>query len=174
MDTTCTIGFVDLRSHFRSISVMPTSEPLHVAENRSEGRFNFYIVIPSASHSSDAVIALLVGCTNIHLREQGLRIHYYRRRSSTTGGTPSGSTSKTSPRHSWPLPSLCHRRATQVLEMGQEEKAWGPQERLLRLIDHGVTGTGVIGAYHARKVVPLMAHRLHMYQMTSKSSWMGF
>lgn len=47
---------------------MPTSEPLHVAEYRSEGRFNFYIFIPSASHSLDAVIALLVGCANIHLR----------------------------------------------------------------------------------------------------------
>ena len=34
-------------------------------------------------------------------------------------------------------------------------------------------GSGIIGAYHARRVAPLMAHVLPLYQMVSKASFEG-
>jgi hypothetical protein len=34
------------------------------------------------------------------------------------------------------------------------------------LKQHGLRGTGVIGAYHARRVVPLMVCALPRYEMT--------
>lgn len=40
-------------------------------------------------------------------------------------------------------------------------------------MDGGLCGTGVIGVYHVRRVVPLMAHALLMYQMTPDSSPKG-
>ena len=34
-------------------------------------------------------------------------------------------------------------------------------------------GSGIIGAYHARRVVPLMAHVLPLYQMVPEASFEG-
>ena len=34
-------------------------------------------------------------------------------------------------------------------------------------------GSGIIGAYHARRVAPLMAHMLPLHQMVSKASFEG-
>jgi hypothetical protein len=38
---------------------------------------------------------------------------------------------------------------------------------------HGLHATSVVGAYHARRVAPLMAHALLLYQMTSAASLEG-
>jgi hypothetical protein len=38
------------------------------------------------------------------------------------------------------------------------------------LKEHGIHGVGVIGAYHVKRLAPLMAHALSMYQMTPQSS----
>jgi hypothetical protein len=38
---------------------------------------------------------------------------------------------------------------------------------------HGYNATGVIGAYHARRVAPLMARALSLYQMTPAMSLDG-
>ena len=54
---------------------------------------------------------------------------------------------------------------------------WGPQEKEKRrlrdhldaitlLKRHDLCGPGVIGAYHARRVAPLMVHALPLYRMT--------
>ena len=37
----------------------------------------------------------------------------------------------------------------------------------------GVKGSGVIGAYHARRVAPLMARMLPLYQMVPEASFEG-
>ena len=34
-------------------------------------------------------------------------------------------------------------------------------------------GSGIIGAYHARRVAPLMAHVLPLYQMVPEASFKG-
>jgi len=55
--------------------------------------------------------------------------------------------------------------------------SWGPPEKEKRrlhdlldaiafLKDHSLCGVGIIGAYHARRVAPLMAHVLPLYGMT--------
>ena len=38
---------------------------------------------------------------------------------------------------------------------------------------HDLRGTGVIGAYHVRRLVPLMAHALPIYKMTLDSTPKG-
>ena len=37
----------------------------------------------------------------------------------------------------------------------------------------GVKGSGIIGAYHARRVAPLMAHALPLYRMVPGESFKG-
>ena len=55
--------------------------------------------------------------------------------------------------------------------------SWGPPEKekkrmcdildtIMFLKSHGLRGAGVIGAYHARRVAPLMARALSLYGMT--------
>jgi len=55
--------------------------------------------------------------------------------------------------------------------------SWGPPEKEKRslcdlldaivfLQDHGLHGVGVIRAYHAKRVAPLMARILPLYEMT--------
>ena len=41
------------------------------------------------------------------------------------------------------------------------------------LKDRGMKGSGIIGAYHARTVVPLMARVLPLYQMVPEASFKG-
>ena len=41
------------------------------------------------------------------------------------------------------------------------------------LKQRGVKGSGIIGAYHARRVAPLMAHVLPLYQMVPEASFKG-
>ena len=41
------------------------------------------------------------------------------------------------------------------------------------LKDRGVKGSGIIGAYHARRVVPLMAHVLPLHRMVPGVSFEG-
>ena len=40
-------------------------------------------------------------------------------------------------------------------------------------MDRGVKGVGIIGDYHARRVVPLMAHALPLYRMMPGMSFEG-
>ena len=44
---------------------------------------------------------------------------------------------------------------------------------LQTLKQRGVKGSGIIGAYHARRVAPLMARALPLYQMVPKASFEG-
>ena len=39
--------------------------------------------------------------------------------------------------------------------------------------DRGMKGLGIIGAYHARRVAPLMARALSLYQMVPRASFEG-
>ena len=41
------------------------------------------------------------------------------------------------------------------------------------LKERGVKGSGIIGAYHVRRVAPLMAHALPLYQMVLEVSFEG-
>ena len=41
------------------------------------------------------------------------------------------------------------------------------------LKERGVKGSGIIGAYHVRRVAPLMAHALPLYQMVLEVSFKG-
>ena len=44
---------------------------------------------------------------------------------------------------------------------------------LRTLKDRGVKGSGIIGAYHARRVAPLMARVLPLYQVVPEASFEG-
>jgi hypothetical protein len=68
-----------------------------------------------------------------------------------------------------------------LIEEPQESWGWDPVDAkkrrlgdLLKAITllkrHGLHATGVVGAYHARRVVPLMARVLPLYQMMLKAS----
>ena len=41
------------------------------------------------------------------------------------------------------------------------------------LKDRGMKGSGIIGAYHARRVAPLMAHALPLHRMVPRVSFEG-
>jgi hypothetical protein len=71
-----------------------------------------------------------------------------------------------------------------VVEVVPASWGWGISKKgLKRIVDHlavvkilredGVKGSGVIGAYHARRVAPLMARALPMYQMVPVASLEG-
>jgi len=52
----------------------------------------------------------------------------------------------------------------------KEQKRLGDLlKAIVTLKGHGLRGTGVIRAYHVRRLAPLMAHALPMYKMTSDS-----
>ena len=54
--------------------------------------------------------------------------------------------------------------------IGKEQKRLGDLlKAIVTLKHHGLHRTGVIGAYHVRRLVPLMARALLMYQMTPDS-----
>jgi hypothetical protein len=64
-----------------------------------------------------------------------------------------------------------------LIEEAPQVWGWGPPEKekkrihdhlttITLLKQHGLHGTGVIRAYHARRVAPLMARALPLYEMT--------
>ena len=64
-----------------------------------------------------------------------------------------------------------------LIEEALQVWSWGPLEkekkRMCDMLDaiaflkiHGLRGAGVIGAYHTRRVAPLMARALPLYGMT--------
>ena len=54
--------------------------------------------------------------------------------------------------------------------IGREQKRLGDLlKAIATLKGHGLRGTGVVGAYHVRKLAPLMAHTLPMWKMTPYS-----
>ena len=58
--------------------------------------------------------------------------------------------------------------------MGKEKKHLNDLLAALRTLkDRGMKGSGIIGAYHARRVAPLMAHALPLYQMVPEASFEG-
>ena len=58
--------------------------------------------------------------------------------------------------------------------MGKEKKHLnGLLATLQTLKDRGVKGSGIIGAYHARRVAPLMARVLPLHQMAPGASFEG-
>jgi len=79
-----------------------------------------------------------------------------------------------------PLPAFTGRY---ILE-APESWGWGVQAKekkhlngllvaLRTLKERGVKGSGIIGAYHARRVAPLMARTLPLYQMVPEASFEG-
>ena len=71
-----------------------------------------------------------------------------------------------------------------LIEEAPGSWSWGVQSKdkkhlsdlfstLQALKDRGVKGTGIIGAYHARRVAPLMARTLPLYQMVPEASFEG-
>ena len=71
-----------------------------------------------------------------------------------------------------------------LIEEAPESWSWGVQSKdkkhlsdflstLQALKDRGVKGTGIIGAYHTRRVAPLMARVLPLYQMMPRMSFEG-
>jgi hypothetical protein len=75
-------------------------------------------------------------------------------------------------RHCCPLPDFTRCLIEDALPVW----GWGPPEKEKRLHDlldatvllkrHGLYGTGVIRAYHARRVASLMARAFPLYRMT--------
>ena len=97
---------------------------------------------------------------------------------STRCDTCNGSTLRTT----LPPPTRVHwtpdRRGPGVVEEvgcpgeGQEEDL-GPQRRHPHPQENGLKGSGVIGAYHARRVVPLLMRALPLYMMAPEASFDG-
>ena len=55
--------------------------------------------------------------------------------------------------------------------IGKEQKRLGfLLKAIVTLKDRGFRGTGVVGAYHVRKLAPLMARTLPMWKMTPYST----
>ena len=80
-----------------------------------------------------------------------------------------------------PLPEFIGRLIEEALEQWRK---WGvPEKDKKKIQDHiaaihilkenGLKGSGVIRAYHARRVVPLMTHTLPLYAMAPEASFDG-
>ena len=54
-----------------------------------------------------------------------------------------------------------------------KKKIQDPLATIRILKERGVKGSGIIGTYHMRRVVPLMAHALPLYQMVPEASLEG-
>ena len=117
-----------------------------------------------------------VGCASIHLRSGGDRcsqqyIEMGRLKASNKGWHASWFYLKNE--EAAPLP----RFAGRLVEEAPTSWKFGPQAKekkrlgsmlaaVLRLGAAGLTGSGVVGAYHARRVAPIMVRALSLYAMT--------
>ena len=112
-----------------------------------------------------------MGCASVHLRHTRSRGYPFMRLVTSNKGWHSqwfyvrDDVSATLPRYTGCL-----------IEEAPESWSWGVQFKdkkhlfdllsaLQALKDRGVKGTGIIGAYHARRVAPLMARALPLYRM---------
>ena len=58
--------------------------------------------------------------------------------------------------------------------IGKEQKRLGDLLKAITILKgHGLRGTSIVGAYHVRRLAPLMACALLMYEMTSDSAPVG-
>jgi hypothetical protein len=121
----------------------------------------------------------LVGCASIHLRNTRAGAYPLMHLTTSNKGWHS----------QWfyvkndataPLPAFIGRY---ILE-ASESWGWGVQAKdkkhlndllaaLRTLKERGVKGLGIIGAYHTRRVMPLMEHVLPLYQMVPEASFEG-
>ena len=71
-----------------------------------------------------------------------------------------------------------------LIEEAPEQRKWGvPKKDKKNIRDHitaihilkenGLKGPGIIGAYHTRRVVPLMMRALPLYTMATEASFNG-
>ena len=62
-------------------------------------------------------------------------------------------------------------RRVEVRAHHEEQKRLGDLLKvIMTLKGHSLRGTGIIGAYHVRRLAPLMVHALSMYKMTLDST----
>ena len=139
----------------------------------------FFTVSLSKRRVGGKEVNVPMGCASIHLRPSRSKAYPLMRLVTSNKGWHS----------QWfyvrdDLSATLPKYTGRLIEEAPESWGWGVQRKdkkhlddlltaLRALMDRGVKGVGIIGDYHARRVVPLMARALPLYRMMPGMSFEG-